>query len=97
MVKMLTWWVSLSSRAPVSRSDPRTDVQSSKGRFEVMMVEPRSQRCEKASKSSAAAVGNKSKTAKGDVSQIPAKTAEPSKVRKEARDEPALAGGLPER
>ena len=42
MVRMLTWWVSLSSRAPVSRSDPRTDVQSSKGRFEVMTVEPRS-------------------------------------------------------
>jgi hypothetical protein len=39
MARMLTWWVSRSSSAPVSRSDPRTEVQSSKGRFEVTMVE----------------------------------------------------------
>jgi len=34
--------VSRSSSAPVSRSEPRTNVQSSNARFEVTMVEPRS-------------------------------------------------------
>src|SRR5438046_1462401 len=39
---MWTWWVSRSSRAPVRRSAPNTDVYSSKGRLLVTMVEPRS-------------------------------------------------------
>jgi len=42
MVRMLTWWVSRSSSAPVRRSDARTCVQSSNGRLDVMMIEPRS-------------------------------------------------------
>jgi len=36
------WWVSRSSSAPVSRSDPNTPVHSSNGRLLVTMVEPRS-------------------------------------------------------
>jgi hypothetical protein len=40
--RMWTWWVRGSRIAPVRRSDPKTSVHSSKGRFEVMMIEPRS-------------------------------------------------------
>jgi hypothetical protein len=47
---------SRSSRAPVRRSDPRMEVQSSNGRLEVTMVEPRSYRCEKVSNRSSAPV-----------------------------------------
>ena len=42
--------------APVRRSEPKTSVHSSNGRFEVMMMEPRSYRCEMTSKSSSAPV-----------------------------------------
>jgi hypothetical protein len=40
--RMWTWWVRRSRMAPVRRSDPKTSVHSSNGRFEVMMIEPRS-------------------------------------------------------
>ena len=40
--RIWTWWVRRSRMAPVRRSDPKTSVHSSKGRFEVMMIEPRS-------------------------------------------------------
>ena len=39
---MWTWWVSLSSSAPVSRSEAKILVHSSNGRLEVTIVEPRS-------------------------------------------------------
>jgi hypothetical protein len=42
MVRMLTWWVSLSRSSLVSRSEPSTEVQSSNGRFDMTIVEPRS-------------------------------------------------------
>ena len=37
-----TWWVRRSRSAPVRRSDRNTDGHSSKGKFEVTIVEPRS-------------------------------------------------------
>ena len=37
--RMWTWWVSRSSSAPVSRSDPKISVHSLKGRFEVTSVD----------------------------------------------------------
>ena len=40
--RICTWWVSRSSRAPVSRSEPKTSVHSSKGRLVVTRMEPRS-------------------------------------------------------
>ena len=40
--RMWTWWVSRSSRAPVSRSAPSTSLHSAKGRLLVTIVEPRS-------------------------------------------------------
>ena len=39
---MWTWWVSRSSSAPVSRSEPKTSVHSSKGKLVVARMEPRS-------------------------------------------------------
>ena len=48
-----------SSNAPVSRSDPKTVVHSSKGRLVVTRMEPRSYRWLKTSKSSSAAVGDR--------------------------------------
>src|SRR3954447_20346456 len=54
--RMWTWWVSRSSSAPVSRSDPNTPVHSSNGRLLVTMVEPRSYRWLKTSNSSSAPV-----------------------------------------
>ncbi len=44
--RMCAWCVSRSGMAPVRRSEPKTSVHSSKGRFDVMMIEPRSQRRE---------------------------------------------------
>src|ERR1700677_4345432 len=40
--RIWTWWVRRSRSAPVRRSAPNTEVHSSKGRFDVTMVEPRS-------------------------------------------------------
>ena len=56
---MCTWWVSLSSRAPVSLSDPKTPVHSSNGRLVVTRIEPLSYRWLKISKSSSAPVLDK--------------------------------------
>ena len=38
--RMWTWWVSRSSSAPVSRSEPKTSVHSSMGRLVVTRIEP---------------------------------------------------------
>ena len=56
---MCTWWVSLSSRAPVSLSDPKTPVHSSNGRLVVTRIEPLSYLWLKTSKSSSAPVLDK--------------------------------------
>jgi len=40
--RIWTWWVRRSRRAPVSRSEPKISVHSSKGRLEVARTEPRS-------------------------------------------------------
>src|SRR6202171_3496405 len=53
---MLTWCVSLSSSAPVKRSDPKVSVHSSNGRLLVISVAPRSYRCETNSNSNSAPV-----------------------------------------
>ena len=49
-------WVSRSKSAPVRRSEPKTSVHSSNGRFDVTRIEPRSYRREKTSKRSSAPV-----------------------------------------
>ena len=54
--RIWTWWVNRSSSAPVSRSEPNTDVHSSNGRLLVTIVEPRSYRWENTSNSSSAPV-----------------------------------------
>ena len=54
--RMWTWWVSRSGSAPVSLSEPKISVHSSKGRFVVTRMEPRSQRWLKTSKRSSAPV-----------------------------------------
>ena len=54
--RIWTWWVRRSSNAPVSCSEPKTVVHSSKGRLVVTRMEPRSYRWLKTSKRSYAPV-----------------------------------------